>query len=82
MNLNKLSVRMDRTDGSLWLVRETPKKPIKLVEMTAAIMLALCADLVAEGDTKEVTRDIKFNDGFAARVTVREITQEEYRDGQ
>ena len=78
MDLKKLSVRMDRADGSLWLVRETPKKPIKLVEMTASIMLALCADLVAEEGTKEVSRDIKFNDGFTARVTVKEITQDEY----
>ena len=78
MDLKKLSVRMDRTDGSLWLVRETPKKPIKLVEMTASIMLALCADLVAEEGTKEVSRDIKFNDGFTAQVTVKEITQDEY----
>lgn len=81
MDLKKLSVRMDRADGSLWLVREAPKKPIKLVELTASIMLALCADLVAEEGTKEVSRDIKFNDGFAARVTVKVISDEEYASG-
>ena len=78
MNPKHLSVRMDRETGALWLTEERYRKPIKRVaDLTAPVPLALCADLVAEDGTQEVTRDVKFNDGFAARITISVIEKED-----
>jgi hypothetical protein len=74
MNPKHLSVRMDRETGALWLTEERYRKPIKRVaDLTAPIFLAMCADLVAEEGTKSVTRDMKFSDGFVARLTVEVV---------
>ena len=79
MNPKKLTIQMDRTTGALFLVERRFNKPVRrVVDMTAEILLALCSDLIAQEGTKEVKRNIKFGDGFAAQVSVREITQEEY----
>ena len=78
MNPKHLSVRMDRETGALWLTEEKYRKPPRRVaDLTAPVLLALCADLVAEDGTQEVTRDVKFNDGFAARITISVIEKEE-----
>lgn len=78
MNPKHLSVRMDRETGALWLTEERYRKPIRRVaDLTAPVLLALCADLVAEDGTQEVTRDVKFNDGFAARITISVIEKED-----
>lgn len=78
MNPKHLSVRMDRETGALWLTEEKYRKPPRrVVDLTAPVLLALCADLVAEDGTQEVTRDVKFNDGFAARITISVIEKEE-----
>lgn len=77
MNPKNLSVRMDRETGALFLTEERYRKPIKRVaDLTAPILLALCADLVAEENTEEVSRDVKFNDGFTARITVTAVKNE------
>lgn len=78
MNPKHLSVRMDRETGALWLTEEKYRKPPRrVVDLTAPVLLALCADLVAEDGTQEVTRDVKFNDGFAARITISVIEKED-----
>jgi len=78
MNPKHLSVRMDRETGALWLTEEKYRKPPRrVVDLTAPALLALCADLVAEDGTQEVTRDVKFNDGFAARITISVIEKED-----
>lgn len=78
MNPKHLSVRMDRETGALWLTEEKYRKPPRrVVDLTAPVLLALCADLVAEDGTQEVTRDVKFNGGFAARITISVIEKED-----
>lgn len=78
MNPKHISVRMDRETGALWLTEEKYRKPPRrVVDLTAPVLLALCADLVAEDGTQEVTRDVKFNDGFAARITISVIEKED-----
>jgi len=75
MSPKHLSVRMDRTSGALWLTEEKYRqKPRRIIELTNHIMLALCADLIAEDNTIEASREIRFNDGFTALVTVKDIT--------
>lgn len=81
MNPKNLSVRMDRETGELWLTEEKYRQKVRRVaNITAPVLLALCADLVAEDGTKEVTRDVKFND-FAVRISAKTISLEEYQDG-
>ena len=78
MNPKFLSVRMDRVTGELWLTEERKGKPVRRVaNLTAPILLALCADLVAVDGSKSVTRDVKFNPGsehpFTARITAEVV---------
>ena len=83
MNPKNLSVRMDRETGALWLTEEKYRKfPRKIVELTNAIMLSLCADLVAEEGTTSVEREIQFADGTRASVTVKLIEDGKPTDGQ
>jgi hypothetical protein len=42
--------------------------PIK--DITNDVLLCLCADLSAGGETKVVERSVKFNDGFVCKITV------------
>lgn len=61
MNPKHLSVRMDRETGDLWLTEERYRKPIKrIANITPHVLLALCADLIAEEGSLEVSRDITF----------------------
>lgn len=74
MNPKHLSVRMDRVSGDLWLTEEKYKKPIKRVaNITAHVLLALCADLMAEEGTEEVTRDVRFNDGSQVQIVIKPV---------
>lgn len=86
MNPKHLRVRMDRHTGELWLTEERFRKPVrKVVDLTAEILLAMCADLVAEDGTSRVTRDVKFNPGdanpFTARITVEIAHEDEGSEG-
>lgn len=83
MNPKNLSVRMDRESGALWLTEEKYRQfPRKIVELTNPIMLALCADLVAEEGTTSVEREIQFADGTRASVTVKLIQDGENTNGK
>ena len=60
--------------GDLWLTEERFRKPVKrIANINHHVLLALAADLTAENGTKTVTRDIKFSDGKAIRVTIEEV---------
>lgn len=74
MNPKHVGVRLDRETGDIWLTEERFRKPIKKVaNITSNVLLALCADLIAVDSTEEVTRDVKFPDGFEARITIKLI---------
>lgn len=78
MNPKHVMVRMDRETGELWLTEERFRKPIKKVaNITSHVLLALAADLVAEDRTQNVTRDIRFSDGQAIRITIEDIGHED-----
>lgn len=78
MNPKHLNVRMDRHTGEMFLTEEKFRKPIrKICSLDTAIMGCLCTDLYHENGTKEVTRDVKFADGTRARITIRDVTDEE-----
>lgn len=78
MNPKHAMVRMDRETGDLWLTEERFRKPIrKVANITNHVLLALSADLVAEDNTTNVTRDIRFSDGQVIRITIEAITDED-----
>lgn len=78
MNPKHVMVRMDRETGDLWLTEERYRKPIrKIADITNHVLLALSADLVAEDNTTNVTRDIRFSDGQVIRITIEAITDED-----
>lgn len=77
MNPKHLSVRMDPKTGDLWLTEEKVRKPIrKIANITAPVLLALSAELVAEDNTKAFTRDVRFSDGTAIRITAEMIQED------
>lgn len=74
MNPRNLSVRVDRDTGDLWLTEEKYRQPIrKVANITAPVLLALSAELTAEDGSDSLTRDVRFSDGTAIRVTVQMI---------
>lgn len=74
MSPKKLSVRMDRATGNLWLTEEKYRQnPRKIKDITQDVYLAMCADLEMETGTKSVSREIRFGDGTAARITIEDI---------
>lgn len=71
MNPKHLNIRMDRATGDYWLTEEKYKQPPRRVRnMTSAVIAALCSDLLVEDGTEVVTRDVRFADGWEARITV------------
>lgn len=66
-----LSVRMDRATGDLWLWNE--QRHQRVANITHHVLLALCADVVAEDGSKSVSRDVRFADGTVARITAEII---------
>lgn len=74
MNPSHFNVRMDRNNGEFWLVLEKPYQPIRRIRnITSHILGALCADLFDKAGTIEVVRDIKFDDGTWAQVSIRDM---------
>lgn len=64
-------VRVKPEDGTIWLTLEKPRERIRPIkDITYDVMFALCADLSADGATKEVERTIRFNDGMTCRIVV------------
>lgn len=77
MNSKHLSVRMDRTNGDLWLTLEKPYNPVRRVKnITGDVLLALSAEIVSVDGTKEAHRDVEFSDGTKIRLTVTDLTPE------
>lgn len=70
-----LNIRMDPSSGDIWLTEERRNDPrIKRIKnVTQDVLMALCADVTAQDGTKSVSRDIRFSDGMAIRITVEEI---------
>lgn len=71
LNPKHFHLRAKAEDGTIWLTHEKylhPIMPIK--DITNDVLLCLCADLSAGGETKIVERSVKFNDGFVCKITV------------
>jgi len=72
VNPESLRIRTDKATGDLWLTRERHAQPPERVKnITNDVLLNLCADLVAtDAPTTAITREVKFSDGMACRITV------------
>ena len=69
-----LRVRADREDGTIWITHEKFLQPIRpLKDVTSEVLLALCADLNADGVTREIERTVRFNDGMVCRILVEMV---------
>jgi len=76
MNPKYLNVRVDRHTGDLWLTDERRGKPLrKIANITAPVPLALSAELTSVDNSTELSRDVKFSDGSAIRVSVTLIEE-------
>jgi hypothetical protein len=71
LNPKHFHIRSNPSDGSLWLTHEKYMQPIhRVADVTNEVLLALCADLSAGGETKMVERSVKFSDGWNCKITV------------
>lgn len=76
LNPKHFHVRANGEDGTIWLTHEKHLRPlIRVKDITNDILLCLCADLSAGGETQMVERSVKFNDGFVCKITV-EVVQD------
>jgi hypothetical protein len=71
LNPKHFRVRAKAEDGSIWLTHEKHLHPIvQIKDITNEVLLCLCADLSAGGDTKTVERFVRFSHGFTCKITV------------
>ncbi len=71
MNPKRLHVRVNPESGDLWLTEERLGKPPRRVKnITADVLLAMSAELTSVDESPQLTREIKFSDGMAIRVTL------------
>ena len=71
-----LHIRANREDGTIWITQEKFFEAVRpLKDVTNEILIALCADLNADGVTTTVERSIKFNDGFECLITVEMVSR-------
>lgn len=64
-------IRVKPEDGTIWLTLEKPRERIRPIkDITNDVMFALCADLSADGVTREIERSIRFSDGLSCRIHV------------
>lgn len=76
LNPKHFHIRTKPEDGTIWLCHEKYRMPIvPIKDVTNDILLCLCADLSADGQTQTVERSIKFNDGFSCKITVEVIKE-------
>jgi len=76
-NPKHLFLRANRDDGTIWITYERFREPIRPVkDVTNEVLLALCADLSADGVTQTIEREVKFSDGWNCKVTV-EVMKED-----
>ena len=74
LNPKHFHLRAKPDDGSIWLTHEKHLMPIRPVrDMTHEVMLALCADLSAGGETRRIERSVIFADGMECRLTVEMV---------
>jgi uncharacterized protein (DUF849 family) len=72
LNPKHFHIRAKAEDGTIWLTHEKFRQalvPIK--DVTNDVLLALCADLSADGVTQTVERSVRFADGWECLLTVQ-----------
>lgn len=76
LNPRHFHVRAKAEDGTIWLTHEKYRQAITPIkDITNEVLLCLCADLSADGKTKQVERSIRFSDGFACKITVEAVEE-------
>ena len=74
LNPKHFHIRAKAEDGTVWLTHEKYRQAIiPIKDITNDILLALCADLSADGVTQIVEREVRFTDGFTCKVTVEVV---------
>lgn len=74
LNPKHFHIRAKAEDGTVWLTHEKYRQAIIPVkDITSDVLLALCADLSADGVTQIVEREVRFTDGFTCKVTVEVV---------
>ena len=77
LNPKHFHLRAKAEDGTIWLTHEKFRQAIvPIKDVTNDVLFCLCADLSADGQTQTVERSIKFNDGFACKITVEVVRDE------
>lgn len=76
LNPKHFHIRTKPEDGTIWLTHEKYREAVRPIkDVTNDVLFCLCADLSADGVTQQVERSIRFNDGFACKVTVEVIKE-------
>lgn len=74
LNPKHFHIRAKAEDGTVWLTHEKYRQAIiPIKDITNDVLLALCADLSADGVTQIVEREVRFTDGFTCKVTVEVV---------
>lgn len=74
LNPKHFHVRAKAEDGAIWLTHEKHLQPIiPIKDVTNDVLLCLCADLSAGGETQRVERSVKFSDGFSCNIIVEVV---------
>ena len=83
LNPKHFHLRAKAEDGTVWLTHEKYLHPIvPIKDVTNDVLLCLCADLSAGGETKIVERSVRFNDGFVCKITVEVIPATEEQENE
>lgn len=71
LNPKHFHVRAKPADGSIWLTHEKYRQAIvPLKDITNDVLLALCADVSNEDNTRAIERCVEFSDGMRCKITV------------
>lgn len=71
LNPKHFHVRAKAADGTIWLTHEKYRQAIAPIkDITNDVLLALCADVSADGDARAIERSVQFNDGMRCKITV------------
>jgi uncharacterized protein (DUF849 family) len=74
LNPKHFHIRAKAEDGTIWLTHEKFRQTIvPIKDVTNDVLLALCADLSADGVTKTIERSVRFADGWECLLTVQVI---------
>lgn len=70
-----LHLRAKPDDGTIWITHEKFLEPVRpLKDITNEVLLALCADLSADGVTTTLERSVSFSDGMRCLITVEMVS--------